>query len=32
MADVSLKQKVTGIVNNVRFKWKEPDKGKGMSH
>ncbi len=32
MADVSLKQKVTGIVNNVRFNWKEPAKGKYMPY
>ena len=32
MADVSLKQKVTGIVNNVRYNWKEPAVGKYMPY
>ncbi len=32
MSDVSLKQKVTGIVNNVRYNWKEPARGKYMPY
>lgn len=31
MADESLKQKVTGLVDNVKYYWKEPPKGKFMS-
>ena len=31
MAEESLKQKVTGIVDNVKYYWKEPPKGKFMS-
>lgn len=31
MANDSLKQKVTGIVDNVKYYWKEPPKGRYMS-
>lgn len=31
MAEESLKQKVTGIVDNVKYYWKEPPKGRYMS-
>ncbi len=31
MADESLKQKVTGLIDNVKYYWKEPPKGKFMS-
>lgn len=31
MADESLKQKVTSLVDNVKYYWKEPPKGKFMS-
>ena len=32
MAEVSLKQKISGIVSNVRYNWKEPAKGKYMPY
>ena len=31
MADKSVKQKAVGLVNNVKYYWKEPPKGKYMS-
>ena len=31
MANENLKEKVAGIVNNVKYYWKEPPKGRYMS-